>query len=121
MQQFIKRWTIETTCEESRAYLGLETQRQWADRAIERTTPCLLGLYSVVTLLAHALHPDGKVPILRAAWYPKSQATFTDALAVVRRHIWGDLSSSTSTHAPDLVGIPRSELSRLLQAVSYAH
>jgi hypothetical protein len=121
VQQFIKRWTIETTFEESRAHLGLETQRQWADRAIERTTPCLRGLYSVVTLLAHALHPDGKVPIQRAAWYPKSQATFTDALAIVRRHIWGDLSSSTSTHAPDLVGIPRSELSRLLQAVSYAH
>ncbi len=121
VQQFIKRWTIETTFEERRAHLGLETQRQWSDRAIERTTPCLLGLYSVVTLLAHALHPDGKVPIQRAAWYPKSHATFADVLAVVRRHLWGDWSSSTSTHAPDLVGIPRSELSRLVQAVSYAH
>jgi hypothetical protein len=61
VQRFIKRWTIETTFEESRAHLGLETQRQWSDRAIERTTPCLFGLYSMVTLLAHALHPDGKV------------------------------------------------------------
>jgi hypothetical protein len=121
VQQFVKRWAIETTFEESRAHLGLETQRQWSDRAIERTTPCLFGLYSVVTLLAHALHPDGKVPIQRAAWYPKSQATFADVLAVVRQHIWGHLSSSTSTDAPDLVGIPRSELSRLLQAVCYAH
>jgi hypothetical protein len=121
VQRFIKRWTIETTFEESRAHLGLETQRQWSDRAIERTTPCLFGLYSVVTLLAHALHPDGKVPVQRAAWYPKSHATFADALAVVRRHLWGDLSSSTSIHAPDLVGIPTSELSRLLQAVCDAH
>jgi DDE superfamily endonuclease len=121
VQRFIKRWTIETTFEESRAHLGLETQRQWSDRAIERTTPCLLGLYSVVTLLAHALHPDGKVPVQRAAWYPKSQATFADVLAVVRRHVWDDFSSSTSTPAPDLVGIPRAELSRLVQAVCYTH
>jgi hypothetical protein len=121
VQQFIKRWTIETTFEESRTHLGLETQRQWSDRAIERTTPCLLGLYSVVTLLAHALHPDGKIPVRGAAWYPKSHATFADVLAVVRRHLWGDFSYSTSAHAPDLVGIPRSELSRLVQAVCYAH
>jgi hypothetical protein len=121
VQQFIKRWTIETTFEESRAHLGLETQRQWSDRAIERTTPCLFRLYSMVILLAHALHPDGKVPVQRAAWYPKSHATFADVLAAVRRNLWGDLSSSTSTHAPDLVGIPRLELLRLLQAVCYAH
>jgi hypothetical protein len=121
VHQFIKRWSIETTFEESRAHLGPETQRQWSDRAIERTTPCLLGLYSVVALLAHALRPDGKVNVQGAAWYPKAHATFTDVLAVVRQHLWGDLSSSTSTHAPDLVGIPRSELSRLLQAVCYAH
>ena len=121
VQQCIKRWTIETTFEESRTHLGLETQRQWSDRAIERTTPCLFGLYSVVALLAHALHPDGKIPIQRTAWYDKSQATFAEVLAVVRRHLWGDLSYSTSAHAPDLVGIPRSELSRLVQAVCYAH
>ena len=86
VQQFIKRWTIETTVEESRSHLGLETQRQWSDRAIERTTPCLFGLYSVVALLAHALHPDGQIPLQRTAWYNKSQATFADVLAAVRRH-----------------------------------
>jgi DDE superfamily endonuclease len=121
VQQFIHRWTIETTFEESRTHLGLETQRQWSDRAIERTTPCLFGLYSVVTLLAHALHPDGKVPVQRAAWYTKAHATFADVLAVVRQHVWGHFSYSTSAYAPDLVGIPRSELSRLVQAVCYSH
>jgi DDE superfamily endonuclease len=121
VQQFIKRWTIETTFEESRAHLGLETQRQWSDRAIERTTPCLFGLYSVVALLAHALHPDGKLPIQRTAWYDKPHATFADALAGIRRHLWNEFSYSTSPHASDLVGIPRSELSRLVQAVCYAH
>jgi hypothetical protein len=121
VRQFIKRWTIETTFEESRTHLGLETQRQWSDRAIERTMPCLFGLYSVVTLLAHALHPDGKGPVQRAAWYPKAHATFADGLAVVRGHLWGNFSYSTSEHAPDLVGIPKAELSRLIQAVCYAH
>jgi hypothetical protein len=121
VQQFINRWTIETTFEESRTHLGLETQRQWSDRAIERTTPCLFGLYSVVALLAQALHPDGKLPVPRTAWYDKPHATFADALAGVRRHLWSEDSSSTSPHASDLVGIPRSELSCLVQAVCYAH
>ena len=46
--EVVKRWPIEVTFEESRDHLGVETQRQWSDRAIERETPCLLGLYSVV-------------------------------------------------------------------------
>lgn len=118
---FIKRWTIETTFEESRAHLGLETQRQWADRAIERTAPCLLGLYSVVALLAHALHPDGKIPIHRTAWSHKSQATVADVLAAVRRHCWGHCRYSTSAYNPDVLEIPRAELDRLAYAVCYAH
>jgi hypothetical protein len=119
--QFIQRWTIETTFEESRTHLGLETQRQWSDCAIERTTPCLFGLYSVVALLANALHPDGKVPVQRTAWYAKSHATFADVLAAVRQHLWGTFSDSTSAHAPDLVRIPRSDLLRLAHAVCYSH
>jgi hypothetical protein len=121
VRQFIQRWTIEMTFEESRAHLGLETQRQWSDWAIERTTPCLFGLYSVVALLANALHPDGKVPVQRTAWYAKSHATFADVLAAVRQHIWGTFSYSTSSHAPDLVRIPRSDLLRLAQAICYSH
>jgi hypothetical protein len=118
---FIKRWTIETTFEESRAHLGLETQRQWADRAIERTPPFLLGLCSVVALLAHALHPDGKIPIHRTAWYIKPQPTFAEPLAAVRRHCWGHSSYSTSAYDPDILEIPRAELDRLAYAVCYAH
>lgn len=121
VQQFIQRWSIETTFEESRAHLGLETQRQWSDRGIERATPCLLGLYSVVALLAHALHPDGKIPVQRAAWYPKTHATFADVLAAVRHHVWSDMGYSTSADAPDLIAIPRSDLSRLVQAACYTH
>src|SRR5438876_502023 len=71
----VKRWSLEVTYEESRAQLGVETQRQWSDLAIERSTPCLLGLYSLVVLLGHALHPDGQIPVQQAAWYRKTQAT----------------------------------------------
>jgi hypothetical protein len=54
---YLQRWNVEVTFEEARAHLGLETQRQWTTRAVGRTTPCLLGLFSVVVLMAHAAHP----------------------------------------------------------------
>jgi hypothetical protein len=115
VEDFVKRWPIEVTYEESRAHLGVETQRQWSDLAIERSTPALLGLYSLVTLLGHALHPDGKIPIQQAACYPKTQATFSDVLATVRRHLWGGLTFQTSVTSPDVCLVPRAHLARLVQ------
>ncbi len=76
VEAFVPGWTIEVVFEESRAHLGIETQRQWSDLAIERTTPCLFGLYSLVALLTHALHPDGNVPIRQTAWYEKRKRPF---------------------------------------------
>ncbi len=102
-----------------RAHLGVETQRQWSDLAIERSTPCLFGLYSVVVLLGHALHPDGAIPVQQAAWYPKTQATFSDILATVRRHIWGELTFQTSASHPNVCLVPRADLIRLVQAACY--
>jgi hypothetical protein len=113
----MKRWSLEVTFEDGRAHLGIETQRQWSDRAIERTTPMLFGLYSLVALFGQALHPDGHVPIAQAAWYCKQTPTFCDVLAVVRRHLWGDFSFSTSPTDPDVVLVPRSLLDRLASAV----
>ncbi len=121
MRRFVHRWTIETTFEESRAHLGLETPRQWSDRAIKRTTPGLFGLYAVVALLVHARHPDGKIPVHRTAWYDKPQATIADVLAAVRQHLWGTFSDPTSARHPDGVEIPKSDLDRLAQAVCYSH
>ena len=118
---FITRWTIETTFEESRAHLGFATPRQWSDQATERTTPWLLGLYSIGTLLAHALYPDGQLPVRATAWDPKAQATFADALASVRRQIWEHGSFSTSAQPPDLIEIPKAEFDRLIDPVCYAH
>ena len=78
---------IEVTFEESRAQLGIEAQRQWSDLAIERSTPLLFGLYSLVALFGRALHPDEQIPVAQAAWYRKQSATFRDVLAVVRRSL----------------------------------
>lgn len=114
---FMKRWCVEVTFEESRAHLGIETQRQWSDMAIERTTPCLFGLYSVVALLGRSLHPTGDIPFQQTAWYQKPQATFTDVLATVRRHLWNNFSYSTSPQNPDVIVLPRSDLARLADVV----
>ena len=118
---FIKRWSIETTFEESRAHLGFETQRQWSDLAIERTTPCLLGLYSLVALLAHGLYLEGRLAVRKSAWYAKQQATFSDALAAVRQHLWEVEYFSTSMPDTEWVEIPRLYLQRLMQAACYTH
>jgi hypothetical protein len=107
------------TFEESRAHLGIETQRQWSDQAIERSTPLLFGLSSLVALFGQALHPDGQIPLAQAAWYPKQTATFCDVLAVVRRHLWGLETFPTSPADPGVVLVPRSTLECLSWAVYY--
>ena len=118
---FIKRWSIETTFEESRAHLGFETQRQGSDLAIERTTPCLLSLHSLVALLAHDLYLDGRLSVRKSAWYVKQQATFSDALAAVRQHLWEVECFSTSTPDTEWVKIPRVYLQGLMQSACYTH
>jgi len=103
---FVKRWSLEVTFEESRAVLGVETQRQWSDKAIERTTPALLGLYSLVVLMAHALFGDDELPLPQAAWYQKDHATFHDMLFVVRHRLWLHSFFRTSVISPDLYLFP---------------
>jgi hypothetical protein len=117
VRDFMKRWSLEVTFEESCAHLGIETQRQWSDLAIERSTPLLFGLYSLVTLFGRALHPDGQIPVAQAAWYRKQTATFRDVLAVVRRHLWSLETFPTSPTAAGVVLVPRSTLERLSWAV----
>ena len=86
---YAMRWSVEATFAETRRHLGVETQRQWSDLAIHRTTPLLFGLFSLVTLWASELAAKtGKLPVLGAAWYKKPDPTFSDCLAVVRRILW---------------------------------
>lgn len=88
LKWFVMRWQLEVTFHEVRDHLGVETQRQWSDWAITRTTPALLGLFSLVTLLANTHTKNGKIPIRQAAWYCKPLPTFSDALALVRQELW---------------------------------
>jgi hypothetical protein len=85
IEEFVKRWAIEVTFREVREHLGVETQRQWSDKAIARETPALFALYSIIILIGLKL---GKVPIRTAAWYSKQSNTFSDILVEVRRILW---------------------------------
>jgi hypothetical protein len=120
IEWFVWRWQLEVTFHEARAHLGIETQRQWSELAILRTTPALLGLFSLVTLLAHQLRPDKALAVRQSAWYAKSAPTFVDALALVRRQLWPLGISYLSSGTPDLVQIPRTQLARLTDTLAFA-
>lgn len=120
VEWFIKRWQVEVTFEESRRHLGIETNRQWSDKAIQRTTPCLFGLFSLITMMANELSKAGKLQIRSAAWYEKEVATFSDAIGCVRQQIWEFQSFQTSENEYEVIKIPRSFLETLTDTLCFA-
>lgn len=120
LRWFVRRWTVEVTFEEVRRHLGVETQRQWSQLAILRTTPCLLGLFSITTLMADRLASDGNLPVQQAAWYRKRSPTFSDALAAVRLHLWKGGTFLRLGARTETVKIPTALYHRLLNAIAYA-
>jgi len=108
------------TFEDARAHLGIETQRQWSDQATARTTPVLLALYSIITLIAAHLLGTNTMPVRTAAWYREEAATFSDTIALVRRWLWAQDRFSMSHTEADVVKIPRSLCDRLTDARCYA-
>ncbi len=120
VEWFVRRWAMEVTFEEARAHLGIETQRQGNDLAIGRTTPALLGLYSLVTLMTHGLLEAEARVVRTAAWYAKVRPTCSDALAIVRRELWSACHFPMSESDPEIIQIPRSILERLTDTVCYA-
>lgn len=110
VEWFVMRWQVEVTYEEARRRLGVETQRQWSDKAIARTTPALLGVFSWITLVAHQSHLSGQLIVVRqSAWYTKTLPTFSDALALVRQQRWLSRATfQTSGLPPDIVKVPHS-------------
>ena len=105
---FVSRWRVETTFQEVRAHLGVETQRQWSDQAILRTTPALLGLFSLITVWADGLARDAANALRPnvAAWSPdKSEPTFSDAIATVRRVLWAPPNFSMSRQPGETITI----------------
>jgi hypothetical protein len=120
LQWFVSRWQLEVTFQEVRAHLGVETQRQWSNLAIIRTTPALLGLFSLVTLWAHDFTADAPLVPATAAWYAKRHCTFSDAIAAVRREIWHHQVSFMSRYRRDSIEIPRQLWDRAANALAYA-
>jgi len=120
LEWFVLRWRLEVTWQEARAYLGMETQRQWNALAIARTTPALLGLFSMVTLWAGQLAQEDTLPVRQTVWYRKPQPTFADAIAVVRQHLWTSSHFYMSPTTADMVQIPRTLLARLTDTLCYA-
>jgi hypothetical protein len=119
VEWFVLRWQVEVTFHEARTHLGIETQRQWSDLAIARTTPVLLGLFSWITLVAHALISQQAVCVRSSAWYLKTLPTFADAIAWVRLLLW-QATFRMSSPDPDIVKVSRSLLSRLTDTLCYA-
>lgn len=117
---FVQRWSMETTFQESRLHLGVETQRQWSDLAIARTTPALLGLFSLITLWAAEAKAITALHARSAAWYVKDEPTFSDSIACVRRMLWSVPNLTLSRQSPDNVEIPLALLQRLTEALCYA-
>ena len=121
LKWFVLRWQLEVTFQEVRTHLGVETQRQWSDLAIARTTPVLLGLFSWTTLAAHTLQDRRPMTQRTAAWYDKPSPTFVDAIALVRRHLWlASEGFSLSAADPDIQELPAPLLHRLVDSLAYA-
>jgi len=120
LKWFVRRWQVEVTFQEVRTHLGVETQRQWSDKAIARTTPILMGLFSWITLLAQQSQSQSNLPVRQTAWYTKSVPTFSDAIALVRSRFWHHWDICMSTSEPNMQ-ISRSDLlNRLFEAVCYS-
>jgi hypothetical protein len=117
---FIQRWPLEVTFEEARAHLGIETQRQWNEQAIRRTTPVLLGLFSLVTLWAHQLHERQGLSVRQAAWYRKQRPTFSDAIAAVRRELWEAVAFTTCRPNSDIQKLQQALMERFADTLCYA-
>jgi len=120
VEWFVLRWQLEVTFEEARTHLGVETQRQWSDLAIVRTTTALLGLFSLITVFAHQLLQGQELSVRQAAWYQKALPTFSDTLALVRQQLWPSSISWMSGAKGDVVIIPKALFERLTDTLAYA-
>jgi hypothetical protein len=113
------RWPVDVTFHEVRTHLGVETQRQWSDLAILRTPPALLGLFSLVTIVAHQLLDEHPFPVRQAAWYSNALPTFSDTLAFVRQHLWSSSFFGRSSSPGEMGDIPRVLFERLVDTLAF--
>ena len=114
------RWNLEVTFAETRAQLGIETQRQWSDLAIARSTPLLMALYSLVTLIGIKLH-DSKLLVQAEinSWYNKSaELCFSDILIAIRNILWREKYLSKSANNEDFHQLSEQDVNQLIYQLS---
>ena len=120
IEYFVRRWSMEVTFREVREHMGVESQRQWSDRAIGCTTPSLMGLFSVVALWADSLFKNGQVKMESSAWYQKVRPTFSDALSAVRKQLWQERKYCMSDEKVEMVKIPKALYSEITELLARA-
>jgi DDE superfamily endonuclease len=119
IELYTGRWSIETTFQEMRAYLGLETTRGWSPQTVLRVAPCLLGLYTVVAVLYSQLparHTRGQA----ITWPGKKDVTFSDAITAVRRWLWQEWIFAIPGHREAFSKLRRPFQAMLLSALAPA-
>ena len=116
----VMRWSVEVTFEEAQAHLRVDTQRQWSDQAIACTTPVLLALFSIATVLALRLSQGSHIPAPVMAWYRKVEPTFIDGLALVRWHLWCTHYLVNSTAEAELRQFSQEALGLLIYGFPFA-
>jgi hypothetical protein len=119
IEEYTGRWGIETTFQECRAYLGLETTRGRCRNTVLRAEPCLLGLYSVVAVLYWRL-PTAVQEDWQVVWRGKESMAFSDAITAVRRWLWEDWVFERAGHARAFEKLPESFRESLLSALAPA-
>jgi DDE superfamily endonuclease len=118
IEAFTGRWSLETTFQEMRSYLGLETTRGWSERTVLRVAPCLLGLYTVVVLLYVQLPARYRRRLID--WPGKKDLTFSDAISAVRRWLWVEWVFAIPGHRQPFAKLPRTFRAVLLYALAPA-
>jgi hypothetical protein len=119
IEEYTGRWNAETTFEEARAYLGLESTRGRCERTVLRAEPCLLGLYSVVALM-YWLLPEQDQEQGTIDWEGKRTVTFSDATTAVRRWLWTRWVFPHAGHVSAFEKLPEAFRRLLLYALAPA-
>jgi hypothetical protein len=117
IEEYTGRWNIETTFQECRAYLGLETTRGWCRRTVLRAAPCLFGLYTVVALL-YAQLPEVAREDWQVVWLGKGPMAFSDAITAVRRWLWQEWVFASGGHGEAFTKLPPPLRETLLYALA---
>lgn len=93
---YVRRWSLETTFQEVREHLGLETLRNRCHKAIARGVPLLLSLYTLIVLAATRRPKSRALEPMGMPWYIKTNLTFSDLLTQQRRGLFQEMITEAS-------------------------